>query len=156
MKNSRLFVSSSVNNVDTMNIVFLNLELEYYIKTGKYGKGLQMIDRINDVMNSLKGAANEMMKCSVYYNIAYLYFLKNDFHKSIYYLNKILHDSKVKDEIEIFYYARLLNLIVHYEIGSFTLLESILKSTYRYLYKRQRVYKFEKQIYHFIKSLFQC
>lgn len=150
----RAFESVCVNKADAMNIVYLNLELEYYIKTGKYGKGLQMIDKINDVTNSLQGAANEMMKCSVYYNIAYLYFLKNDFHKSIYYLNKILHDSKVKDEIEIFYYARLLNLIVHYEIGSFTLLESILKSTYRYLYKRQRVYKFEKQIYRFIKSLF--
>ena len=148
------FISSSVNKIDTMNIVFLNLELEYCIKTGKYGKGLQMIGKIKDVMNSLKGAANEMLKCSVYYNIAYLYFLRNESSNSIHYLNKILHDSKVKDEIEIFYYARLLNLIVHYEIGNFTLLESILKSTYRYLYKRQRVYKFEKQIYRFIKSLF--
>jgi len=135
-------------------IVSANLELEYYIKSGEYEMGIKFINQIIPSLDTIEGEANEMRKCSFYYNVAYLYFLKNEYSFSLKYLNKILNNKNVKEDIEVFYYAGLLNLIIHYELGNFELLEHILKSTYRYLYKKNRVFKFEKQVYYFIRSLF--
>ena len=136
-------------------IVLANLELEYYIKSGEYETGIKFINQIIPSLDTIEGEANEMRKCSFYYNVAYLYFLKNDYSVSLYYLNKILNNKCVKDELEVIYYTRLLNLIIHYELGNFKLLQYILKSTYRFLSKRQRVFKIEKQIYYFIRSSFR-
>ncbi|MBL7127984.1 MAG: hypothetical protein ISS16_03265 [Ignavibacteria bacterium] len=143
LKNSNIF------------IVTVNLELEYYIKSGEYETGLKFINQILPFLDNFKGEANEMRKCSFYYNVAYLYFLKNNFSVSLFYLNKILNNEKIKDELEVFYYARLLNLLIHYELGNYKLLKYILKSTYRFLSKRQRVFKTEKLIYYFIRSSFR-
>ena len=142
-------------NVFTYSIIKLNLELEYCIKTGMYSRGIKLVEKINPVLNSYTDEANEMRKCSLCYNVAYLYFLRNDYSNSLHYLNKILHNEHIKEELEVIYYARLLNLIIHYELRNFKLLQYILKSTYRFLSKRRRVFETEKHIYHFIRSAFR-
>src|SRR5439155_27309205 len=44
----------------------------------------------------------------------------------------------------------ILNLIVHYELGNEDILPYIVKSTYRFLYNRNRLYKFENSVLGFI------
>ena len=45
-----------------------------------------------------------------------------------------------------------MNLVIHFEIGNTLLLESLLRSTYRFLSKRNRLYGFEKSVLGFIQK----
>jgi hypothetical protein len=59
-------------------------------------------------------------------------------------------DLSVREDIHCF--GRILNLIIHYEIGNDDLLEYAVRSTYRFLYKRKRLFKVEGVILDFLKK----
>ena len=58
----------------------------------------------------------------------------------------MLNLPKTTEREDIQSLARILNLIIHFEIGNTLLLESLLRSTYRFLSKRNRLYGFEKSV----------
>ena len=74
-------------------------------------------------------------------------------NKSLFWLNKVLNDNEPTLRQDIFTYARLFNLVVHYELGNFDLLEYIVRSTQRFLNKRQRAYQVEVTLIDTIKKL---
>ena len=43
-------------------------------------------------------------------------------------------------------------MILHFELGNTDILEYLVKSTYRFLYKRKHLYKFETSILNFIRK----
>ena len=49
--------------------------------------------------------------------------------------------------------ARMLNLIIHYEMENTVLLESLIKNTYRYLKRKNQVYEFEKTLLQFFQQI---
>jgi hypothetical protein len=89
-----------------------------------------------------------------YYKIASLYFGSGNFDKSIDYLNKIIN-WKVDLRTDLQCYARLLHLIAHYELGNFALLEYLLKSVYRFMYKMQNLSTVEEKIFGFLRRSFK-
>jgi hypothetical protein len=48
-------------------------------------------------------------------------------------------------------YARLMNLIVHYELKNFDHLDYVMKSTYYFLRKRKKIYKYEDIVIKYMK-----
>lgn len=88
------------------------------------------------------------------YKIACLYFGSDDFKKCIFHLNKIIHvevkEKYLKQDVQCF--ARILNLVAHYEIGNDDLVEYQLKSTYRYLLKFGDLQEVQLLIIDFIKK----
>lgn len=67
-------------------------------------------------------------------------------------LNKILNNKEVADFDYLYAAAKIFNLILHYELGNIVLLDYIVRSTYRYLKQRARLYRFEKLLLQFIKN----
>ena len=57
---------------------------------------------------------------------------------------------KTREDIHSF--GQILNLFIHYELGNDKLLEYIVKSTYRFLLKRKRLFKVESVILRFLKK----
>jgi hypothetical protein len=74
-------------------------------------------------------------------------------NKSLFWLNKVLNDPEPTLRQDIFTYARLFNLIVHYELGNNDLLEYIVRSTHRFLSKRDRAHEVETLLIDHIKRL---
>ena len=54
---------------------------------------------------------------------------------------------------DLYSYARLINLIVHFELGNLDLIEYLIKSTQRFLNKKNRDFELETVIISFIKKL---
>jgi hypothetical protein len=52
-------------------------------------------------------------------------------------------------------YSRILQLILHYEMDNTELVNSLLRSTYRYLSKRKRIYEFEEVMLGSMKKIIQ-
>jgi hypothetical protein len=83
---------------------------------------------------------------------AYIYFGSKDYEEASIWLNKLLDMPKTIVRQDLQSVARIINLIVHFEIGNNLLLESLLRSTYRYLRKQDRFHEFESRILKFIRK----
>lgn len=89
-----------------------------------------------------------------YYKIACLYFGAGDPDKTIEYLNRIIH-PKIDLRSDLQCYARFLHLIAHYELGNYTILEHLIKSTYRFMAQLETLSAVEEEIFRFLRKAFQ-
>ncbi len=94
----------------------------------------------------------ELFNENFYLLYAYIYFGLKDYETASFWLNKLLDMPKTIVRQDLQSVARVINLIVHFEIGNHLLLESLLRSTYRYLRKQDRFYEFESQLLKFIRK----
>lgn len=89
-----------------------------------------------------------------HYKIACLYFGADDFKNCIVHLNEIIHSDAKGDSLnqDVQCFARILNIVAHYEMGNDDLVESQLKSTYRFLTKFGDFHKVQSCIMQFIRK----
>lgn len=124
--------------------------------TGDFDRGLSLIDDIVSGMEDFGGKLHKEQIVSFYYQIAYIYFGAGQYNKSLFWINKVLNDNENTLRQDVYSYARLFNLVIHYELGNYDLLEYISKSTQRYLTKRQRDYELEKLVIECIRKLIRA
>lgn len=77
-------------------------------------------------------------------------FYTNNFHRSLYWINRILKETNPNIGYSHYVY-RIIKLIIHYELNDQDLILYLIKDTYRFLYRGNRVYKFETIILNFIR-----
>lgn len=68
-------------------------------------------------------------------------------------INKILGQHKTIERQDLQSLARMLNLLVHFEMGNMELLESLLRSSTRYLKSKNRLFEMEKSFIRFLGKL---
>ncbi|TND07534.1 MAG: hypothetical protein FD123_3086 [Bacteroidetes bacterium] len=123
------------------------------IYTGNFEQAAELASEIKNGINTFKDSVGRNEKVMFSHYLSYIYFGKEDFSNSLKWLNKILnqYQSNVREDIQC--YSRVFNLIVHYEKDNTQLLEYELKSTYRFLSKRNKLFGFETVVLEFIKKL---
>ena len=89
----------------------------------------------------------------MYYYMAYLNFGAGQHSKALQWLNRVINDNENDLRQDLYSYARLFNIVIHYELGNLELLEYTIKSTSRYLQKRNRDFEIEKLILEQFKKL---
>ena len=81
-----------------------------------------------------------------------MFFWTGDLRSSLKWLNKILRNEKVESRQYLYCYAKIFELVIHIELGNTQLLLSLSKSTFRYLYQRNKVHDFENIILTYLKK----
>lgn len=143
-------------STDVMLNIFKNAtinELQVCQYTGDFDRGYEIIEEIQSGMETYEGKLHKEQVLSFSYQIAYFHFAAGSYNKSLQWLNKVLNDNENTLRQDVYSYARIFNLVVHYELGNYDLLEYITKSTQRYLSKRQRDYGLEKMVIDYIRKL---
>ena len=87
-----------------------------------------------------------------YYNYFYIAFGANQFERALELLNEWLNLPNTVERQDLQIVARILNLLVHYELGNYALLEHLIRSTQRYLKKRNKLNDVERKIINLIKK----
>ena len=120
---------------------------------GTFSKGLRMVPILEQMLKQYGPYLDTHRVLVFYYKIACLYFGSGNNEKAIDYLNRIINSkSDLRNDLQC--YARLLNLIAHYELGNFNLLEYLIKSVYRYMSKMENLSKVEEEIFVFLRRSF--
>ncbi len=135
----------------------LKIHRQYYqnkfnvcTKIGTFEEGLQAL---NDHLKIVEKFDQDAFNRNTFYlSYFYIYFGVGDYDNALESLNDWLNLPKTSEREDLQSLARILNLIIHYEIGNTLLLESLLRSTYRFLSKRNRLYEFEKRVLGFIQK----
>ena len=129
------------------------LEMNFSNKTGNF-TGTEKLGRI--FTQELQRLGYTLIKNDEYlFNtlLSHAYFGLGNYNKSLDYLNLIINDTEAELKYGNIVFARILSLVIHYELGNLDLLEYLIKSTYRYLLKNGRLRLFEKLIFGFLRKL---
>ncbi len=144
---------------DTEDIVTMTFrdtclaELKILMKKGEFEQALQLVDKLIEYMENPMSRHNKEHELVFTNVIASVYFGAGMYKEALHWLNRVMNDNETNLRQDIYSYARLFNLIVHYELRNYDLLDYIIKSTFRYLNKRQRDHELEVVILNNMKKL---
>lgn len=127
-------------------------ELGLYIKTGEKEKGLDAIGHITSYIKEKETRFRKFPQLHLYYSISLFFFSLGEFNKSLQWLNRILNDNSLSSIEDLHSSSRILNLLLQYELEKDDFMEYLTRSTYRYLYKLEGLYGFEKILLNFLKK----
>lgn len=131
---------SGFNRIDIEMRIFLSThyhELLAYEKMGNYDKALKMIDGIELRMKDFGEKITKEDEVVMQYLFTNVYFGSGKYREALRQLNQVLNDNETNLRQDIYNFSRLFNLIIHYELGNFDLLDYLIKSTERF-YNKQR------------------
>lgn len=136
-------------------ILMLNAELRFMLGTGS-------LDRLKDfheehaqflLLQDVK--RNPHVLLENYLMMAFAFLMNKELRTALKW-NNILINCKVNDMREdVFSMARILNLIIHFELGNDIFLTYSMKSTHRYLEKLNTLKNFESLLLQFMKLLIE-
>ncbi|RYD81358.1 MAG: hypothetical protein EOP53_06585 [Sphingobacteriales bacterium] len=129
-------------------------KINLYFLQGTFSKGLLMVPFLEKMLKEYALYLDTHRVLVFYYKIACLYFGSGNNENAIDYLNRIIN-QKTDLRTDLQCYARLLNLIAHYELGNFDLLEYLIKSVYRYMAKMENLSKVEEEMFAFLRRSFR-
>jgi tetratricopeptide (TPR) repeat protein len=104
-------------------------------------------------LSDFQGKLHKEQELMFFYQFAYIYFGAGQYNKALSWINKVLNDNENNLRQDLYSYARLFNLAIHFELGNYDLLEYTIKSTSRYLQKRERDFPMEKVIIEYFKKI---
>lgn len=128
-------------------------KINYYFMIGDFTGGSKIISVVENELDRFALQMDKHYVLIFYYKVACLYFGAGNFKKAILWLNKIINSKDVDLREDIHSFARILNLISHYELDNIEQVEYYLKSTYRFLLKKEGLYKYQQYILQFMKNL---
>lgn len=143
-------------NTNTELLIFLYLysnKLHLHFLEGSFDKGAYLVAIINDKIDQYKNRLDNHYIVLLYYKIACLYFGMGDNKICIVYLQKIIKSKNIGSAEDLQCFARILNLIAHYECGLDYDLERQFLETYKFLLKMENLQEVQKVFLTSIKDL---
>jgi hypothetical protein len=139
----------------------LKIHRQYYqskfslcITTGEFEEGYRALQAHIKKIKDFNPAPFRTNSFYLFY--FYLSFGAERYEEALGYLNEWLDLETTVERPYLQGAARLLNLIIHFELGNYDLLESLLRSTYRWLKKHGQLHELERLTMGFIKQALEA
>ena len=141
------------DELSTYKLIEYTHGINQYFLTGDFKSGNTYLSDLEDIINTnaFDWDLNRIILFN--YKMASLYFCEGNWDKSISLLNKITNQVYPNFREDIQCFARILNLIAHFELGNILLVNHQIKSTYRYLSKIKQMDKMVRSILNFLRRI---
>ena len=120
---------------------------------GAFSEGVEIVPDIISFLNKNEIYIDDHNILVFYYKIACLYFGSDDYKNTVKYLNLVINHTDFELRTDIQCFARILNLMTHFEMENFDLIEYLVKNTYRFLSKMKDLHRAQKEILFFLRKL---
>lgn len=135
--------------------IYINsARLNWYLMTGTFKEGLGLVSTMANNLKEYELYVDPHRIVVFYYKFATLYFGSGDYNTCIDYLQKIINDTSANLRIDLQSYARLMHMMAHYELGNDDIMESQIKSVYRFMAKMKNLTVVEEEMFRFIRHSF--
>ena len=126
-------------------------QLNLFFLKGEFSIGAEYCFGLEEKLALRQSQLDVHRAMILYYKMAAMKFGAGDHGSAVRHLQVIIHQPSLEQKEDIQCYARLLNLIAHYEIGNFDLIEPLVRSTYRFLLRLDHKPKTFTAILSFLK-----
>ncbi|MBL7884043.1 MAG: hypothetical protein JNL69_08230 [Bacteroidia bacterium] len=129
-----------------------NTKLNVYFRMGNMKKCLQLIPEIESVLDNHKDS-DKLLTEIIHWQITSLLMIAEQYKQALKWLVKanLSSESAIRQDLECI--GRIMEVVLHYELGKFDIMEYRIKSTYRFLASKQKLYEIEKVILTSIRKL---
>ncbi len=141
------------DQLSTFKVIEYTHGINQFFLTGNFKGGSQYVRQISEAIdkNEFDWDLNRIILFN--YKIASIYFCHGDLDKTISHLHKITNQVYPDFREDIQCFARILNLIAHFDLGNESLVAHQVKSTYRYLSKIEHLQPALKSILAFVRKI---
>ena len=134
--------------------VYINsAKINMHFMMGTFKEGLKLVPGLEEKLEEYDLYLDHHRLLVFNYKIANLYFGSGDFGTAIDYLQKIINEN-IDLRIDLQCYARLIHLLAHYELGNFEIIDSLIKSVYRFMAKMDNLTVVEEAMFKFLRNSF--
>ncbi len=131
-------------------IYITTARINQHFMHGTFKQGLLLVPGIEENLSNYNIFIDQHRVLVLNYKIAMLHFGSGDYATSIDYLQKIINEkAELRQDLQC--YARLLHLMAHYELGNDMLMESLSKSVYRFMAKKENLTVIEEAMLRFLR-----
>ena len=121
-----------------------SLELSLLREKGDFKTALELIPQIEEGYRLYGAHINSLRKAYIDFQVGVIYLALGEYSQALKWINNILNEGKIDQKQDIYCFAQLINLILHFELNNVRFLPYAISSTKRYLKNRNRIYRFEE------------
>jgi tetratricopeptide (TPR) repeat protein len=110
---------------------------------GEFSQALEVYETRKNEKTKIFEKSSKEQQIKFLFNAAYTLFGVGEYKKALKVLNDILNDNEQKLRQDLYSFARILNLLIHFELENFEFLEYSSNSAIRYLNRIKRDYEIE-------------
>ncbi len=151
----RFTLSKPANQHDNFRmqafVYVTSARINQHLMKGTFGEGLKLVPAIKKGLDEFAMYIDRHRVLVIQYKTALLYFGNGNYETSIDHLQKIIN-GPVDMRIDLQCYARLLHLMAHFEMGNDVIIESLIKSVFRFMSKMDNLTVVEEEIFKFLKN----
>lgn len=128
-------------------------EMLLYAYIGQHHKAKNVIPAVIKGLDKYESRINNEDLVRIYHTITMVYFGVDEYSKALHWINKIIntnYDDLRQDTVRI---SKLINLIIHFELGNEDLIPYLYKSTVRFISNQDKQYKFESVFLDYFKKI---
>ncbi|WP_347922837.1 hypothetical protein [Pontimicrobium sp. SW4] len=142
------------DNVESLIFLYVYAnKFNLHFMEGSFHEGLPLVNEVLAGIKKHKSRIDEHHIMVFYYKIASLYFSIGKHKKSIEFLDKIISNKSLSMREDLLCFSRILNLVAHYEAGLDYNLDTLIRSTYKFLIRMEDLYEVQKEMIKFLRSL---
>jgi hypothetical protein len=153
LKRSKELLLTENLNLTLFKAIYVH-EINRHFMLGEFRSGTRIVAKLEPELNRFIPKLDKSSVLLFYYKIACLYFGSGNYRTALKWLYRINAEKEDLRE-DIFSFTRILMLICHYEMDNTDLLESSIRSSYRYFLKKGHITKYKLIILEFLKQLFR-
>ena len=128
------------------------LEINWLIRKKQYQAGLEILPVLEAGLDRFGDRIMTHHRYTLLYLGAYIGTMNYAYDTALHWINQLLQAKSQELLSEIFRYARLQNLLIHFGLENWKLLESLVPSTRRFLRQRSPLSEAEQSVFRFIQQ----
>ena len=145
-------VANHHDNFRMQAFVYLtSAKINQHLMKGSVEEGVKLVTEIEKGLDEFSLYIDRHRVLVIHYKKALLYFGKGDYEASIDHLQKIIN-GPVDIRIDLQCYARLLHLMAHFELGNDAIIESLIRSVFRFMSRMENLTVVEEEMFKFIRN----
>ena len=145
-------VANQHDNFRMQAFVYLtSAKINQHLMKGTFGEGLKLVPAIEKGLEEFAMYIDRHRVLVIQYKTALLYFGNGNYETSIDHLQKIIN-GPVDIRIDLQCYARLLHLLAHFEMGNDAIIESLIKSVFRFMSRMENLTVVEEEMFKFLRN----
>lgn len=151
---SKTAVAQHHDNFRIHTFVYISAaKINWHLMRGTFREGLSLVPGIEEKLHEYAFYLDAHRILVFNYKFASLYFGSGEYARAIDYLHKIINgNTDLRYDLQC--YARLLHLMAHYELGNYEIIESLIKSVYRYMARMKNLTVIEEEMFRFLRKSF--
>jgi hypothetical protein len=140
LKRSRRTIEARVS------ILSYQAEMRHLLQKREYVAARALIPAVEEILHRCRRHMTDDQIVTYLYLTAYALLGNEQFAQALPYVNEILNERFEQVRVELLAFTRILSLVIHYELGNYSLLRYHAEAALRFLKKNDHLYEVERSL----------